>query len=310
MIARLAAFVLTLLAASLLIFLAINVLPGDPAEVLLGINADPQALSALRERLGLDDPLPVRFLRWLGGVLTGDFGRSATYDVPVSALLVERLAVSVPLAALALILTVAIALPAGLAAVASEGRFVDRAVQTGALVGLAVPNVWLGLMLIAVFAVSLGVAPAGGFPGWSADPVAAVSALLMPAFALAVPQAAILTRLVRAAVAEAAGADYAVLARAKGRSVWGTIVHHALPNAWGAILTIIGLQFGFLVAGAIVIETVFSLPGLGRLLFQAVSQRDLPVVQGVVLVTVATVMTVNALCDALAAYADPRARRR
>lgn len=308
MIRRAAELLATLFAASLVIFLAMNVLPGDPAQVLLGINADPAALVRLRAELGLDRPLPERFITWLGAVLRGDLGTSATYDVPVAALIAERAVVSVPLAALALALSVATALPAGLVAANARGRPADRIVTAGAQLALSIPNVWLGMMLIYLVAIRFGWAPAGGFPGWRAGLGPALAALVLPALALAVPQAAILTRIVRAAVAEAADEDYVALARAKGRSAWGATVRHALPNAWGPILTIIGLQFGFLVAGAIIIETVFSLPGLGRLLFQAVAQRDLAVVEGVVLVVVAVVVLANSLCDGLAAWSNPRAR--
>lgn len=307
-LARLGQLAATLFVASVVIFLAMEVLPGDPASLMLGINADPQAVAALRAEMGLDRPLPARFLHWLSGVLTGDFGTSAVYDVPVAALIVERAAVSVPLAAMGVVLSAGIALPAGLLAAIRRGTLADHAVTGLAQIGLSVPNVWLGLLLITVFAVVLGVAPAGGFPGWSAGPGPAFAALVMPAIALATPQAAILTRIVRTAVVEAMDEDYVALARAKGRSVAGAVLRHALPNAWAPILVILGLQFGFLVAGAIVIETVFSLPGLGRLLFQAVAQRDVPVVEGVVLVVVATVVIVNAAFDGLASLANPRAR--
>ncbi|MEM9222621.1 MAG: ABC transporter permease [Pseudomonadota bacterium] len=307
---RLIAVAATLFAASLLIFLAMQVLPGDPAEVLLGINASPEAVAALRAEMGLDRPLAVQFFDFLAGAITGDLGTSATYDVPVSTLIVERAAVSVPLAVLAVLLSVGIALPAGIWAATRRGKAGDRVVELGAQVGLSVPNVWLGLMLIFIFAISLGVAPAGGFPGWGNGVLAASVALLMPAVALAAPQAAILTRIVRTAVVEAADEDYVALARAKGLSHQVAVRRHALANAWAPILTIIGLQFGFLIAGAIVIETVFSLPGLGRLLFQAVAQRDLVVVQGVTLVLVATVVCVNAFCDWLAVCSDPRRRVR
>lgn len=306
-LSRLFQLAVTLLAASFLIFFAMQVLPGDPADVLLGQSADPAAVEALRAELGLDRAIPVRFFDWLGGVLTGDLGVSATYDVPVAHLIGERAVVSIPLAALAVALAIAIALPAGVGAAIARGRPADRMVVAGALVGLSVPNVWLGLILIFVFAVSLGVAPAGGFPGWD-EGLAAIGALLMPAVALAAPQAAILTRLVRAAVLEALDEDYVTLARAKGRSRRAAVWRHALPNALPPILTLIGLQFGFLVAGGVIIETVFSLPGLGRLLFQAVAQRDLMVVQGVVLVLVSMVVIVNAAMDGLALLSDPRQR--
>ena len=305
---RLAGVVITLVAASLIIFLAMTVLPGDPATVLLGMNASPEAIAALRTEMGLDRPLPIQFLGFLAGAIRGDFGESATYGVPVATLIAERAAVSVPLAALAVVLTVGIALPAGVLAASRRGRFTDRAVGFGAQVGLSIPNVWLGLMLMVLFSIVFDLLPAGGFPGWDAGPAAALAALLLPAVALAAPQAAILTRIVRAAVVEAMDEDYVALARAKGLSEAAAVRRHALANAWAPIITIIGLQFGFLVAGAIVIETVFSLPGLGRLLFQAVAQRDLLVVEGVVLVLVATVILVNAACDLVADWTDPRRR--
>ncbi|WP_108662972.1 ABC transporter permease [Acuticoccus kandeliae] len=305
---RLGQLVTTLFVASVLIFVAMQVLPGDPAEVLLGMNADPAAIAALRTEMGLDRPLVVQFTSWLGGVLTGDFGVSATYEVPVSSLIVERAVVSVPLALLAVTISIGLALPVGIFAAVRRGRGADRAAMGAALIGLSVPNMWLGLMLIYVFAVLLGVSPAGGFPGWEVGIGRAFGALWMPAVALALPQAAILTRIVRTSVVEAMDEDYVALARAKGRSVAGAVIRHALPNAWAPILTIIGLQFGFLVSGAVVIETVFSLPGIGRLLFQAVSQRDLMVVAGVVFVLVAAVVVINSLCDLLAAWLNPRQR--
>ncbi|MBJ3774969.1 ABC transporter permease [Acuticoccus sp. 2012] len=287
-----------------------SVLPGDPAEVLLGMNADPAAVDALRTEMGLDQPLPVQFARWLGGVLAGDFGESATYAVPVTDLILERAVVSVPLAILGVLLSVGIALPAGLLAAIRRDRGTDNLVTTLAQIGLSIPSVWLGLILIYLFAVVMKVVPAGGFPGWDAGVGPALSALILPAVALAAPQAAILTRITRTAIVEAMDEDYVTLARAKGRSVAGAVARHALPNALAPILTIVGLQFGYLVAGAVVIETVFSLPGVGRLLFQAVSQRDLQVVQGVVLIVVATVVVVNTLCDGLAVWSNPRQRQR
>lgn len=305
---RLAQVATTLLLASLLLFLAMSVLPGDPAQLRLGMNADPAAVAALQRQMGLDRPLPLRFVSWLGGVLTGDLGRSSTYDLPVTTLLAERASVSVPLAGLAVVLSVAIALPAGLLAAWGRRGPLDRAVSGTALVGLSIPNVWLALMLIFVFAIALPVASAGGFPGWEAGLAPALGALILPAIALAAPQAAILTRMVRTSVIEAMDEDYVALARAKGRSRAGALLAHALPNAWSPILTIVGLQFGFLVAGGIIIESVFSLPGLGRLLFQAVGERDTELVQGVSLVLVATVVLVNALCDGLARWSNPRQR--
>lgn len=305
---RLGQLALTLVVASLIVFLAMSVLPGDAALLRLGMNAEPAAVAALRAEMGLDQPIPLRFAQWLGGALQGDLGTSTTYDVPVSALIVERAAVSVPLAVLALMLSVGLALPAGLVAAIRRRRLSDRVIQVLAQVGLSVPNVWLGLLLIYVFALLLRVTSAGGFPGWDAGLAAGLGALILPAVALAVPQAAILTRIVRTAVTEAMDEDYVTLARAKGRSTAGAVLTHALPNAWAPILVIVGLQFGFLVAGAIVVETLFNLPGLGRLLFQAVAQRDIVLVQGITLCVVATVVVVNALCDLIAVWLHPQQR--
>ena len=306
---RLAQLAATLFVASLIVFIAMSVLPGDAALLRLGMNAEPAAVAALRVEMGLDDPLPLRFVAWLGGIVTGDFGTSGTYDVSVLGLLAERARVSVPLAVYALVLSVVLALPAGIYAAVRRGRFADRAVRGVAEIGLSVPAVWLGLLFIYVFAVYLRWAPAGGFPGWDAGPARALGALTLPAVALAIPQAAILARIVRTALTEAMDEDFVALARAKGRSTAGAVIHHALPNAWAPILTVVGMQFGFLVAGAIVIETVFNLPGLGRLLFQAVAQRDIVLVQGITLVVVATVVIVNALCDVVAVASNPRLRR-
>ncbi len=303
---RLAGLVGTLLAAAVLVFLALHIMPGDPAELMLGINADPAAVAALREQMGLDEPLFVQFGAWLSGVVVGDFGTSLTYGVPVSTLLMERASVSVPLAVLAVTLTVAVALPVAVAAAVVRDGWADRTAMAGAQILLSVPNIWLGLVGIYVFAVILRWVPAGGFPGWSGGVLAGLTALALPAIALAAPQAAILARLARIAVGEAMDQDYVALARAKGLSARQAAWRHALPTVWAPIVTIIGLQFGFLLAGAIIIETVFSLPGLGRLLFQAVSQRDIPVVEGVVLLVVAAVVVANGICDLLAIASDPR----
>ncbi len=303
---RLAQLAGTLFVASAIVFLAMSVLPGDAALLRLGMNAEPEAVAALRAEMGLDQPLPVRFGSWLGSALTGDLGTSGTYDVPVLELIAERAAVSGPLAVSALLLSALLALPAGLLAAIRRGRFSDRVVQAAAQVGLSVPAVWLGLLFIYVFAVYLRWTSSGGFPGWEAGLWNGLGALILPTVALAIPQAAILTRIVRTAVTEAMDEDYVALARAKGRREAGAVIVHALPNAWAPIITIIGMQFGFLVAGAIVVETVFNLPGLGRLLFQAVAQRDVALVQGITLVVVATVVIVNAMCDALAAWTQPR----
>lgn len=299
----------TLAAASVVIFVLLEIAPGDPAAYMMGLNADPAALAALRAELGVDAPALERYSRWAAGLLAGDFGVSYTYRTPVRDLILERLAVSAPLAALALLLSVAIALPLGLIAAARRGRRADRAVMAFAQIGLATPNFWFAILLVFVFATSLGWAPAGGFPGWDRGIGPSLAALALPAIALALPQAAILARVARSALVEAAAENYMLTARAKGLSAGAALRRHAFRNAMIPALTIIGLQFSFLIAGAVVIENVFFLPGLGRLVFQAVAQRDLVVVEGAVVVLVAIVVAVNFAVDLAYLAVDPRLRR-
>ena len=307
---RLAALALTLLAVAATIFVVVDVLPGDTAAVMLGTAAREDTLAALRAELGLDRPAALRFIDWVGGVFRGELGTSVTYAMPVGALVAERLAVTVPLAGLALALTVALAMPLGIAAAASRGRAADRFIGLFSQVGIAVPNFWLGLIFVLVFATGLNWLPAGGFPGWSAGAWPGLRSLILPAFALALPQAAVLTQVVRAAVLEASGQDHVRTARAKGLSARRTLRRHVVPNALIPVATIIGLQLSFLIAGAILVENVFNLPGLGRLAFQALAQRDLVVIRNVVLLLAALVIAVNALVDIAYLVLDPRLRGR
>lgn len=305
---RAAALAATLACASVAVFFLLEAAPGDPATFMLGLNASPEAVAALQDELGLDGGAWERYLRWAGGLLVGDFGLSYTYRVPVSQLIWERLAVSGPLALMALALAVAMAFPLGLAAAAQRGRPGDVAIMAGAQIGVATPNFWAAILLVLVFAMSLQWTSAGGFPGWEAGPFRAAGALVLPAVALALPQGAILTRVLRGALLDALDEDYVRTARAKGLSEGAVLRRHALPNALVPVLTIIGLQFSFLLAGAIIIENVFFLPGLGRLAFQAVAQRDLMVVQGVVMALVFVVAAVNFVVDLAYALVDPRIR--
>lgn len=300
----------TLLAASVVVFAVLEVLPGDPAQLMLGINATPDAVAALREQMGLDRPVIWRYLAWLGGLLTLDFGRSYTYSVPVADLIAERIGVSLPLAVISLVLSTAIAIPVGLFAAARRGKAADVISMGLSQFGVAVPNFWFALILIYVFAVWLRLVPAGGFPGWSAGLWPATKALILPGIALALPQAAILARVTRSALLEVLGEDYIRTARAKGMPWTYVLWRHALRNAMIPVLTILGLQFAFLLAGTIIIENVFYLPGLGRLIFQAITQRDLIVVEGVVMLLVAAVVIVNLLVDISYAIVDPRLRTR
>lgn len=304
------ALALSLWVASLVIFLVLNVVPGDPARYMLGMNAAPETVATLRAELGLDRPAPGRYLAWIGGMLQGDFGISYTYRTPVSEMILDRVGVSLPLALYALVLSTAIALPVGLFAAARRGTAAETGVMAATQLGIAVPNFWLAMLLVLVFAVRLRWFAAGGFPGWDAGILAGLKALTLPAVALAVPQAAILSRIARSALIETLGEDFIRTARAKGLTRGQALTRHALRNAMIPVLTIIGLQFSFLLAGAIIIENVFFLPGLGRLVFQAISQRDLIVVQSVVMLLVCAVILVTFLIDILYAVVDPRLRRR
>lgn len=307
---RLVIGLITLLAASLVVFAVLEIVPGDPARLMLGMNATPEALAALRQELGLDQPVAWRYLDWLTGLLALDFGRSYTYSVPVIDLVAERIVVSLPLAVIALLLSTAIAIPVGLFAAARRGRAADAVAMGLSQFGVAVPNFWFALILVYLFAVWLRLLPAGGFPGWSAGIWPALKALILPAVALALPQAAILARVTRSALLEVLGEDYIRTARAKGMPRSHVLWRHALRNAMIPVLTILGLQFAFLLAGTIIIENVFYLPGLGRLIFQAIIQRDLIVVESVVMLLVAAVIIVNLLVDISYAVVDPRLRVR
>lgn len=307
---RLAVGVVTLLVASVVVFSFMEILPGDPARIMLGMNATEDAIAALRQQMGLDQPLLARYLDWISGLAIGDFGRSYTYSVPVIDLIAERVIVSLPLALLALTLSTAIAIPVGLFAASRRGRWPDLVTMGASQVGVAVPNFWFALLLVYVFAVWLRLVPAGGFPGWGAGAWPALKALILPAVALALPQAAILSRVTRSAMIEVLGEDYIRTARAKGLPRRIVLWRHALQNALIPVLTILGLQFAFLITGTIIIENVFSLPGLGRMIYQAITQRDLIVVEGVVILLVAAVILVNLVVDLSYAMVDPRLRDR
>lgn len=306
---RLASVAAMLLAAALIIFLVLEVLPGDPAAVTLGLNAAPEALAALRLEMGLDQPAHTRFLAWVTGLLTGDMGISYTYRVPVAGLVVERLVVTVPLALMAMALSTAIALPLALFAAANHNRAGDTAVMIFAQAGLAMPNFWFGILLVMAFSIGLGWFPAGGFPGWSNGILAAFKALLLPAIALALPQAAILARVARAALLDTLQEDFVRTARARGLSRPRVMVRHVLRNAMIPVVTIMGLQFSFLIAGAIIIENVFALPGLGRLTFQAIAQHDLMMVKSLVMLFASAVILINFMTEVAYGLIDPRLRQ-
>ena len=304
---RLTSLVISLFVASIVIFGVIEVIPGDPAAFMLGVNARPDTIAALRAEMGLDQPLITRYFDWVTGMLQGDFGQSWTYKTPVSELIADRIWVSLPLALYALILSTLIAFPAGIYAASRRGRAGDVTIMGATQLGVAIPNFWFAMILVLIFAINLRWFSAGGFPGWD-DPAQALKSLTLPAIALALPQAAILARVMRSSLLDMLGEDFIRTARAKGLSARQALWKHAVRNALIPVLTIIGLQFSFLLAGGIIIEQVFFLPGLGRLIFQSISARDLIVVESVVMLLVFTVIVVNFAVDMAYAAVDPRLR--
>lgn len=307
---RLVSLVLSLLVASAVIFLALEIVPGDPAGFMLGMNAQEDTLNALREELGLNQGPVLRYTNWIAGMMQGDFGTSYTYRTPVSGMIADRLWISLPLAIYALSLTVLIAFPAGIWAASRRGKPADLVVMGITQLGVAIPNFWFAMLMVLVFAITLRWFGAGGFAGWEDGLWPGLKSLTLPAIALALPQASILTRVMRSALLDTLGEDYIRTARAKGLSRGQALRRHALRNAMIPVLTIIGLQFSFLMAGAIIIENVFFLPGLGQLVFKAISARDLIVVESVVMLLVFAVIMVNFTVDIAYAWVDPRLRGR
>jgi len=307
---RLVSLGVSLAVASVIIFLAIEILPGDPAAFMLGVNAQEDTLNALREQLGLNGSAWERYSSWIGGMLIGDFGTSYTYRTPVAEMIAARVQVSLPLALYALALSTVIAFPAGIWAASRRGSAADVSVMGLTQLGVAIPNFWFAMLMVLVFAINLRWFSAGGFPGWDAGFWACMKALTLPAIALALPQASILARVMRSSLLDTLSEDYIRTARAKGLTRSQALRRHALRNALIPVLTIIGLQFSFLMAGAIIIENVFFLPGLGRLIFQSISSRDLIVVESVVMLLVFAVVVVNFAVEIAYALVDPRLRAR
>ena len=304
---RLTSLIISLIVASIVIFAVIEVIPGDPAAFMLGINARPDTIAALRAEMGLDQSVVTRYFDWVTGLVRGDFGQSWTYKTPVADLVADRIWVSLPLAIYALILSTLIAFPAGIYAASRRGSVGDVTIMGATQLGVAIPNFWFAMILVLIFAINLRWFSAGGFPGWD-NPLQAIKSLTLPAIALALPQAAILARVMRSSLLDMLGEDFIRTARAKGLSARQALWKHAVRNALIPVLTIIGLQFSFLLAGGIIIEQVFFLPGLGRLIFQSISARDLIVVESVVMLLVFTVIVVNFVVDLAYAAVDPRLR--
>ena len=305
---RLVTLIATLVGASVVVFLVLEILPGNAAQILMGPDASPDAVQALAVKLGIDRPPMERYWAWITGMLSGDLGLSYAYSTPVSELVLERLAVTVPLAVMAMAITAALALAAGIYAAARHNKLGDVGIMGLSQVGIAIPNFWFAILLILLFSVHLKWFSAGGFPGWEDGIWQGLRALLLPAISLAVVQSAILARITRSAVLEVLREDFVRTARAKGVSRRGTMWGHVLRNAMIPVVTVMGLQFAELLAGTIVVESVFYLPGLGRLIFQSISNRDLIVVRNCVMLLAAMVVIVNFVVDILYAVIDPRVK--
>jgi peptide/nickel transport system permease protein len=298
----------TLILVSITIFVVLMVIPGDPAQIILGIHATPETLRELRHQLGLDRPMVVQYLSYMKNLGGGDLGRSINYDIPIRSLIFSRLQVTIPLAILSMIFAVLFSIPMGTYSALHRNRVEDYGIMIFSQIGLAVPAFWAGILLILLFAVTLHWLPAGGFQPWLLDPMRALRSLLLPALSLGLVRAAVLTRMTRSSMLEVLGEDYIRTAKSKGLPKRLVVYKHAFRNAIIPVVTIIGLQAGELLAGAIIIENVFYLPGVGRLVFEAIGQRDLPVVQGVVLFIATMIVVINFLMDVAYRYLDPRIR--
>jgi peptide/nickel transport system permease protein len=303
---RLITAFVTLIVASVVVFAVLEVLPGDPALVMLGMQAEPDTLKATRAELGLDRPPVERYFAWLGDMATFRLGNSYAYKTAIAPLILQRLQVTLPLALLAVSFAVCVGLPLGVLAAWRHRRLGDYGVMMFSQLGIAIPNFWFGLLLVLVLSLGLGLFPAGGFPGWGEDFWGSCLSLVLPVIALGLPEAAILSRITRSAMLDTLREDYIRTARAKGVSQRDILRRHALRNALIPIVTIIGLFFGFQIAGAIIVESVFYLPGLGQLIYQSITNRDLIVIKNVVILLTAMVLAINFLVDVIYATLDPR----
>jgi len=308
LVRRLFALALTLFFVSVLVFAVIRVIPGDPALLIMGTEGSPEAAERLREAMGLNRPLVVQYVEWIGQALRGDLGRSIQYDVPVAQLILSRLTITMPLTLLAALFMVLTAIPLGIFAATRHRRWGDYLAMTLSQLGISIPSFWAGLLLILLFSVKLGWLQAGGFDGWTAGVGPALKSLLLPAVALGLFQFAVLARTTRSAILEVLREEYVKTARAKGLAERSVLVKHALKNALIPVVTVVGLQLGQLMAGSIIIESVFYLPGLGRLALGAIAARDLAVVQGVVLFVASVIVIINVTVDILYGVLDPRIR--
>jgi peptide/nickel transport system permease protein len=306
-IQRIPSLIATLLAVSILTFLLTSLLPGDPALQILGAEAaTPEAIKAVRTDLGLDDPLPVRYVHWLGDALTGDFGRSYRTSQPVADAIVSRLPVTAEIGILAIGIALAIAIPLGMLSAYRAGQRTDKAISGASFGLLAVPNFMVAILLIYVFAVALGTLPATGWVRFTDNPLQNLRSALLPALSLAIAEMAVYTRLLRTDMIATLQQDFVTMARVKGVSDRRILFRHALRPSSFSLMTVAGVQVGAIIGGSVVIETLFALPGVGRLLFDSVVQRDLVMVQGVALVIAVSYVVVNFTVDILYSFLDPR----
>jgi len=302
--------VVTLVLATIVVFLGMRALPGDPALALAGEQRDPASLAAIREKYGLDDPLPVQYWQFLAHSVRGDLGTSIRTDLPVAQMIATALPVTLELSFLSLLVAALIGIASGVAAAVRRGRITEWIANICALAGLSIPNFWLGLVAILYLAVAVRLFPASGYVAFREDPLSNLHHMVLPAFVIGTGLAAVIMRQTRSSMLEALSTDYVRTARAKGLPPHTVIIRHALRNSLIVVVTIVGLQLGALISGAVVTERIFGLPGFGKLTIDSVFQRDYPVIQAVVLVTATAYIVINLLVDLLYSVIDPRIRIR
>jgi peptide/nickel transport system permease protein len=305
---RVLQMLVALLGVSIVVFALIHLVPGDPVRVALGTRFNQEIYDALRERAGLDRPLIQQYLSWLGHAVRGDLGVSFISGQPVTGLVLERLPATVTLAFAALFVALCVALPAGIISAVRSGSATDYVVSAASQVGISMPDFWAGVMYILIFSLALGWLPSSGYASFSESPTQWLRHLILPALTVGLISGSIVTRFIRSAVVEALNQDYVRTARAKGLSEWQIVRRHVLPNAWIPVVTVIGLQLGFLLGGVVVTEVIFAWPGVGRLALKAVLNRDFTLLQGAVLYIAVMFLAINLVVDIIYARLDPRVR--
>ncbi|HEU4675460.1 MAG TPA: ABC transporter permease [Motilibacteraceae bacterium] len=305
---RLGAAVITVVIASVVVFAGVHALPGDAALALAGEERSPQVLAQIRHEYGFDQPLPIQYVKYMGQALQGNLGQSTRIGAQVSHVLLERLPITLELSVLALLVGIVIGIPAGIASALRRGKAVDYGANGFALVGLSVPHFWLGLLLILAFSVNLHWLPASGYVSPFTDLGGNLQRMLLPALVLGTGLSAVLMRQMRSAMLESLSADYVRTARSKGLSEWRVVGIHALRNSLITVVTVLGLQLGALISGAVITEQIFVIPGFGKLVVDAIFQRDYPIIEGVTLVTVVGYVLVNLVVDLTYSFLNPRIR--